>query len=47
MKVMKISDHITVRVREHVVKIGEPGNICILKHDEWESLKEKILSGEL
>jgi len=47
MKVVKISEHITASVGEHVVKIGGVGNTCILKHDEWESLKKKILKGEL
>ena len=29
------------------VRIGEEGNLCTLKKEEWESLREKILRGEL
>jgi hypothetical protein len=34
-------------VTDEHVEIGEPGNLCVLKKEEWEVLKEKVLSGEL
>lgn len=36
-----------VEIEDEVVKIGEEGNLCVLKKDEWAALKNKILSGEL
>lgn len=36
-----------VEIGEDYVKIGEAGNICTLKKEEWASLKEKVLKGEL
>lgn len=36
-----------VEVGEDYVKIGDEGNLCVLKQDEWRVLKEKIISGEL
>lgn len=36
-----------VKLDADVVEIGEEGNLCRLKPQEWATLKEKILSGEL
>jgi len=36
-----------VRINDDSVAIGEEGNMCVLKKEEWNSLVEKILSGEL
>ncbi len=36
-----------VEIGEDSVKIGEEGNLCVLKMEEWKVLKEKVLSGEL
>lgn len=36
-----------VNVLDTFVKIGEDDNICTLTVDQWEILREKILSGEL
>jgi hypothetical protein len=36
-----------VKVADDRVEIGEPGNLCVLKKDEWEVLREKVLSGEI
>ena len=36
-----------VKIAEDRVEIGEEGNLCLLKPDEWETLKNKILSKEL
>lgn len=36
-----------VKVYEDKVEIGEDENTCILKADEFDILKEKILSGEI
>ncbi|MBI4440915.1 hypothetical protein HY639_01995 [Candidatus Woesearchaeota archaeon] len=36
-----------VEVTDSAVNIGEKGNLCTLKYEEWESLRQKILSGEL
>ncbi len=30
-----------------VVTIGEAGNICTLTPEQWKSLREKVISGEL
>jgi hypothetical protein len=32
-----------VRITDEKVEIGEEGNLCVLKLDEWETLKTKIL----
>jgi len=29
------------------VQIGEEGNICTLRKDEWNALVDKVLTGEL
>lgn len=36
-----------VEVGKDDVKIGEEGNLCVLKPEEWEDLRQKILSGVL
>lgn len=36
-----------VKLSDEQVEIGEKGNLCILKKDEWEVLKKKILNGEI
>ena len=36
-----------VKVTETQVEIGEKGNLCVLTREQWETLKEKILSKEL
>lgn len=36
-----------VKVTDEYVEIGEKDNVCILKKTEWQTLKEKILEGEL
>jgi len=36
-----------VDVSEDSVKIGEAGNMCTLTKEQWETLKEKVKTGEL
>lgn len=36
-----------VEVLEDRVLIGEAGNLCVLKPEEWDDLKAKVLSGQL
>jgi len=36
-----------VKLDGEKVEIGEAGNLCVLKAEEWETLKQKVLSGEL
>ncbi|MFC2067713.1 hypothetical protein ACFLTP_01685 [Chloroflexota bacterium] len=36
-----------VKITDGKVEIGEDGNLCVLKMDEWETLKSKILEKEL
>ena len=36
-----------VTITDDKVEIGEEGNLCVLKLDEWETLKSKILDKEL
>ncbi|MEE8470690.1 MAG: hypothetical protein V3S51_05105 [Dehalococcoidia bacterium] len=36
-----------VKIDDERVEIGEKDNICVLKKSEWESLKQKILGGEI
>lgn len=36
-----------VKLDDDHVEIGEEGNLCVLKNEEWESLKTKIRAGEL
>ena len=35
-----------VKIADERVEIGEEGNLCVLRPDEWETLKSKILNGE-
>jgi hypothetical protein len=35
-----------VKISDKSVEIGEEGNLCILKPEEWETLKSKIMAGE-
>ena len=36
-----------VKISEDKVEIGEKDNLCVLTVEQWETLKEKILSKEL
>ena len=36
-----------VEVDDCEARIGETGNLCTLKKDEWETLKSKIKTGEI
>lgn len=36
-----------VEVRDDVVVIGEKDNTCVLTREQFEILKEKIISGEI
>ena len=36
-----------VKLAEDRVEIGEEGNLCILKPEEWEALKSKVLNEEI
>ncbi len=36
-----------VKITDSRVEIGEKDNICILTREQWETLKDKILSKEL
>ena len=36
-----------VKITDEQVEIGEEGNLCVLKLDEWETLKSKVLEKEL
>ncbi len=36
-----------VKIADEHVEIGEKDNVCILTRDEWEVLKQKVLSGEI
>jgi len=36
-----------VKITGDKVEIGEEGNLCVLKLDEWEALRSKILDKEL
>jgi len=36
-----------VRINEEYVDIGEEGNMCRLRKEEWNTLVDKILAGEL
>ena len=35
-----------VKIFNDKVEIGEQGNLCVLKPEEWENLKSKILNKE-
>ncbi len=36
-----------VKIADDHVEIGEENNVCVLSLNEWEVLKQKILSKEL
>jgi len=36
-----------VKITETQVEIGEKDNTCILTREQWETLKEKVLTKEL
>jgi len=36
-----------VKIGEGQVEIGEPGNLCVLTLEQWETLKEKVVKEEL
>lgn len=36
-----------VKIADDRVEIGEEGNLCVLKKEEWETLKQKIVEGEM
>lgn len=36
-----------VEISGDQIRIGEEGNFCILKKEEWAALKEKVLNREL
>ncbi len=36
-----------VKLADDRVEIGEEGNLCVLKLDEWEILKSKIVNKEI
>ena len=36
-----------VKITGEKVEIGEEGNLCVLKPDEWETLKAKVLAEEI
>ena len=36
-----------VKLAEDRVEIGEEDNLCILKLEEWEALKSKVLNAEI
>lgn len=36
-----------VKLDDELVEIGEKGNRCVLTKSEWETLKSKVISGEL
>ena len=36
-----------VKIAEEHVEIGEKDNVCVLSKTEWDTLKQKILNGEI
>ena len=36
-----------VKLDEERVEIGEKDNVCVLTKSEWETLKQKIVNGEI
>ena len=36
-----------VKITDDRVEIGEQDNLCVLKKTEWESLRQKVLNGEI
>ncbi len=37
----------TIEIGEHVVHIGEEGNLCTLQREEWDVLVDKIRNNEI
>jgi hypothetical protein len=35
-----------VKIAETQVEIGEPGNLCVLTMEQWQTLKERIVKEE-
>ncbi len=36
-----------IKIDDEHVEIGEKDNVCVLAKSEWETLKQKILNGEV
>lgn len=36
-----------VKLDENYVEIGEEGNLCRLKPEEWKALREHVLNGTI
>lgn len=36
-----------IKIDDERIEIGEKDNVCVLAKSEWETLKQKILSGEI
>ena len=36
-----------IQIDDERVEIGEKDNVCVLAKSEWETLKQKILNGEI
>jgi len=36
-----------VKITDEHVEIGEKDNVCILTKSQWETLKKKIINGEV
>ena len=36
-----------LKIGETQVEIGEPGNLCVLNMEQWQTLKEKIVKEEV
>ncbi len=50
MKVVELcgSGHCPViKIDDERVEIGEKDNVCVLAKSEWETLRQKILNGEI
>jgi hypothetical protein len=36
-----------IKIDDEHVEIGEKDNVCVLAKSEWDTLKQKVLNGEL
>ncbi len=36
-----------VKIADEHVEIGEAGNLCVLTMEQWQTLKQKIVNGEV
>ena len=36
-----------VKIDDDRIEIGEKDNICVLTREQWETLKQKVLDGEI